>query len=562
MFERIGALVTWNNFIFLMGRVGSSRLKLAILVASIWFLACMELLGVSLLGVLLASIFTGEATTFWLTKLGLVSLSEIALLVAIFFLIKLVCSLGLGYLITSMIVGLSGALRVSLFNAMLYRELSGVAVRESGVDINALTNLVDNFYRVFNSLSRGSVDLLILLGLFGYFTWNAPEFFLTAFFVVAALAYVNYASVGRKVSQLGTELNKLNGSIISIARDSIAGIKEIRVYKVASHFLGLFSSQIRAQCSANSLQQFLASTPRITLEAVTVIIACVGVLGAQTTNILDSDMIGVAVVSVIRVFPSLVNVVNTVLVLRSASDGLSRLRAYFQRVQGCNQPAHQDRTATVPDKVGWDAIEFSNLVFSYGSNLVLNGFNLVIRRGEFLAIVGPSGSGKSTFLEILVGIQNCSGGTITIDGSCASAEALRQWRDEIAYLSQDGFLFAGTLAENIALCSSKEANLDLVSEALRRVGLEDLATDASHLPVEEAGINFSGGQRQRIALARVLYSGRTLIVLDEFTSSLDFKSEMEVCDVLEALKGCVTLVMVSHKRHPLTICDRVVHVSN
>ena len=174
-------------------------------------------------------------------------------------------------------------------------------------------------------------------------------------------------------------------------------------------------------------------------------------------------------------------------------------------------------------------VEFDRVSFTYSPEgpYVLEGATLRIDAGEVVALVGPSGTGKSTVARLLAGLQVPSGGRVTIDGIDVSAVEPATLRSQIGLVSQDCFLFARSVRENIAV-SDPTMDFERVVEAARLAGAHEFVVrlpQGYDTQVGERGANLSGGQRQRLALARTLAGNPSILVLDESTSAVDLGAE-------------------------------------
>ncbi|MDM0037636.1 type I secretion system permease/ATPase [Variovorax sp. J22G21] len=183
-----------------------------------------------------------------------------------------------------------------------------------------------------------------------------------------------------------------------------------------------------------------------------------------------------------------------------------------------------------------------------GERMILAGVSLSLEPGESLAITGPSGAGKSTLVRLLTGLWRPHAGVVRLDDV-----DLAQWpREELGpwlgYVPQDVELFAGTVADNIARLG--EVDPDKVVQAAQRAGVHALILtlpEGYDTVVDNMGVMLSPGQRQRIALARALYGNPKLLVLDEPNSNLDGAGELALGEALRALRGQVTVVVVTHR---------------
>ncbi|BEP62343.1 type I secretion system permease/ATPase [Variovorax sp. V213] len=183
-----------------------------------------------------------------------------------------------------------------------------------------------------------------------------------------------------------------------------------------------------------------------------------------------------------------------------------------------------------------------------GERMILAGVSLSLEPGESLAITGPSGAGKSTLVRLLTGLWRPHAGVVRLDDV-----DLAQWpREELGpwlgYVPQDVELFAGTVADNIARLG--EVDPDKVVQAAQRAGVHALILtlpEGYDTVVDNMGVMLSPGQRQRIALARALYGNPKLLVLDEPNSNLDGAGELALGEALRALRGQVTVIVVTHR---------------
>lgn len=189
----------------------------------------------------------------------------------------------------------------------------------------------------------------------------------------------------------------------------------------------------------------------------------------------------------------------------------------------------------------------------------LRGANLAVRHGETLGIAGRSGGGKSTWLRVLLRLTHPCGGRAWLGGvplECVSRAALGRL---MGYVGQVPFVFAGTIADNIAYgCES--ASRDEIERAARMACLHDEIADMPggyEAPVAERGQNLSGGQKQRLALARVFLKDPPILVLDEATSALDAVSEWKIQRAIEAARRGRTVILVAHRLSTLRRADRV-----
>ncbi|HSM93566.1 MAG TPA: ABC transporter ATP-binding protein [Anaeromyxobacteraceae bacterium] len=211
-----------------------------------------------------------------------------------------------------------------------------------------------------------------------------------------------------------------------------------------------------------------------------------------------------------------------------------------------------------------DTIRFEGVRFAYDEQVVLDGIDLEIRKGEVVALVGASGGGKSTIANLLPRFWDPIGGRITVDGADVRGVTLASLRSQLALVTQDTVLFNDTVRANIAY-GRPDISLAEVEQAARMAQAHDFicAMEQGYdTPVGEKGVRLSGGQRQRIAIARAFLKNAPILVLDEATSALDVESEREVQRALDSLMGLGggsrrTSLVIAHRLSTIRHADRI-----
>ncbi|MFD3156888.1 ABC transporter ATP-binding protein [Haloimpatiens sp. FM7330] len=196
------------------------------------------------------------------------------------------------------------------------------------------------------------------------------------------------------------------------------------------------------------------------------------------------------------------------------------------------------------------AIKMSKVNFQYElDKKVLTNFNLSIKNGEKIALIGSSGSGKSTISKLILNLYNIKDGKIFIYGNDIKNINLSKLREMISYVSQDAYLFNGTIEENIR-CGNLNCSMDDIVEAAKEAKAYNFIMeqpDGFQTLVGEKAVNLSGGQKQRVAIARAFLKNSPILILDEATSSLDSKTEDEIKEALNLLMENKTVIMITHR---------------
>ncbi|MEW6121141.1 MAG: ABC transporter ATP-binding protein [Pseudomonadota bacterium] len=205
-------------------------------------------------------------------------------------------------------------------------------------------------------------------------------------------------------------------------------------------------------------------------------------------------------------------------------------------------------------------IEFDQVVFGYRQGEpVLRGVNLVAEPGQTTALVGASGGGKTTIINLIERFYTPESGTIRIDGHDVMAHGLHSVRAASALVSQDVFLFSGTVRENIALGRPGATEEEIVAAA-KAAHAHDFIVGFEHgydTQVGEHGVQLSGGQRQRIAISRAFLKDAPILLLDEATAALDSESEAEVQKALAVLQSRRTTIVIAHRLQTVVRADQI-----
>jgi ATP-binding cassette subfamily B protein len=228
-------------------------------------------------------------------------------------------------------------------------------------------------------------------------------------------------------------------------------------------------------------------------------------------------------------------------------------------------PAEQEPAGLPALEVNGGRIEFRDVEYGYREDEpVLRRISFAAEAGKTTALVGPSGSGKSTIMGLIERFYEPQSGAILIDGQEIARVSRHSLRHSIAYVSQDAFLFSGTIRENIALGRPGAGESDIVAAA-KAAHAHDfiLGFGAGYdTQVGEHGAQLSGGQRARIAIARAFLKNAPILLLDEPTAALDSESELMVQRAIDALKVSRTTLVIAHRLHTVLAASRILVIEN
>ena len=227
-----------------------------------------------------------------------------------------------------------------------------------------------------------------------------------------------------------------------------------------------------------------------------------------------------------------------------------------------HQPDIIDPVKPEKSRINKGAITFSRVTFTHpeAGDALFKDFNLTIKAGEKIGLVGKSGAGKTTCTKLLLRFSDIDSGAITIDGQNITAITQEDLRAQIAYVPQEPMLFHRTIRENIAYGRGGATEKQIIA-ASRKAHAHEFIKNLPHgygTMVGERGVKLSGGQRQRIAIARAILKDAPILVLDEATSALDSESEQLIQDSLKLLMKNRTTIVIAHRLSTIQKMDRIV----
>lgn len=223
------------------------------------------------------------------------------------------------------------------------------------------------------------------------------------------------------------------------------------------------------------------------------------------------------------------------------------------------EKGENERKKLCPDSLSGDIV-FKDVSFRYGTRqLVLEDINLTIKKGQKVAFVGESGSGKTTLSKLLLHLYKAESGNILINDNNIADIQIEKLREKIAYISQETFLFSGSILDNLSL-GLDYATMDDVIEATKSAQAHDFINELPlryETRLEENGANLSGGQRQRLSIARAMLKKPDILIMDEATSNLDAITEKQLDKTISEYSENMTTIFIAHRLSTIKNCDQI-----
>jgi ATP-binding cassette, subfamily B, bacterial MsbA len=407
---------------------------------------------------------------------------------------------------------------------------------------------------LFMGLVTGLCSILVFSTLLVAISWK-----LTAL-VVAGVVLVStmLRAVTGAARRLGEEGVEANAVLSAHMLDALDGLREIQVFGLKRRRQAMFdavSDRVRAiYCRLDLLHRAVTPLSEVLYVGLLLGLLVIGVAGRDSAN-----NVVVFLLVLYRLQPHIRQFDSDRLSLVSLTSSVEDVTKFL----GTVEPTEPPRAAAIlePD----DCLEFSGVSFSYGSGRepALRKLSIRIPAGQTTAIVGPSGSGKSTLISLLCRFYEPESGALLVDGCPLSSIDAEAWRSRIAWVSQDAYVFADSVRENIRygrLDATDEEVIEAANQADAACFIQELP-DGYDTQIGRGGEQLSSGQVQRIALARAFLRKAALLILDEATNALDSISEHAIRAAIRKSALRQTVIIVSHRLSTVRHADRVVVIS-
>jgi ATP-binding cassette subfamily C protein len=454
---------------------------------------------------------------------------------------------------------------LSPYNLHLLKTSDKIIRNVNNVVLSSLNNFIFQGFMLISNAVVGLIIFALLIKNYFFFT------IITAL-VLLISSIGQYLFLKRKISVLGEEKNRLISEQHKNIFQGLYAIKETKVLGCEQFFLDSFNKVNRSAMENDMWTMFYRQLPPRATEISAILCVVIMCFGVIHSNFGDKPAmiasLGILAAILFRTSTIVNRILHSLQHINNSQDSITILLDEIKSpMWGEYLEADRNRSA----KSECQMISFSseivikNLSYIYpkAKRLTLENINVRIKKGEFVGIVGKSGAGKTTFVDILLGLLSPTEGQICIDGVPLTRENIYGWQKLLGYVPQQVYITNDTAIRNVAFGVDDDLiNLSRVKRSLEDAHLyaemKDLP-EGLETPLGENGRRLSGGQKQRIGIARALYKGTDVIVLDEATSSLDISTEGEITKAINHLKGDRTIIAIAHRLSTLKKCDRILY---
>ena len=453
------------------------------------------------------------------------------------------------------------SLRTETFENVLSLDMKYFENKSSGRlmailndDVNQLERFLDTGA---NKLLQTATTVIVIGGTFLYISPLIATF---AFIPIPIIIFGSFkftSTIANRYERIRESIETLNSNL----SNSISGILNVKSFTRESKELE------RIETSSNEVKS--ANYHAIKLSAAFIPIIRVAILFGFTATLLIGGFLALDGEIKVATYSVLLFITQRLLwpltELGDTFDLYQRAMASFNRIFSLKNESSEIGNGDIEFKKLENKIELRDVSFSYVDNFnVLNNVDLTIQAGQTTAIVGSTGSGKSTLIKLLLRLYEINNGSISYDSSSLKDIELSSLREKIGLVSQDVFLFEGTVIENIAYGDLNASESEVWNAAQKSEADEFI----NNLPqkektiVGERGQKLSGGQRQRISIARAILKNPEILILDEATSSVDNETEAAIQRSLDILKKDRTVIVIAHRLSTVRNADIIYVLEN
>ena len=428
---------------------------------------------------------------------------------------------------------------------------TGILVARIMSDAEGIRNLVGTG---LVQLVGGLVTAVMGIAVLFWLNWH-----LTVITILVLLTFGGgMAYAFRTLRPLFRERGKINAEVTGRLTEALGGIRVVKSYTAEKREEIVFTK------GAHRLFRNIAKSMTgvsATTAGSTVIVGIIGILmiwlggrailaGEMTLGDLIMYIFFIGLVAA-----PLVSIASIGTQITEAFAGLDRIR----EILDMPTEIEEDATRNSLDRITGD-VAFDNVWFEYNEGQpVLRGVSFSARAGTTTALVGSSGSGKSTLISLVMAFNRPTKGRILVDGHDLADLRLMDYREQLASVLQENFLFDGTITENVGY-ARPGSTIDEIKDACRIAHCDEFISQFPNgydTVVGERGIKLSGGQRQRVSIARAILANPRVLILDEATSSLDSESEQMIQDGLRRLRSGRTTFVIAHRLSTIRSADQI-----
>ncbi len=470
------------------------------------------------------------------------------------------------YILTKFLIAISQSIQNKLYFNYINKEF----IKLANIHTSDIFKDIDYESGVF---TNGLLSPLVVMGaniiLFISFTFFLLlyDFKVTIIIciIVTLLALIFKMFLMKKIKMLGYERQSLQKNYIKILKETFDIIREIKLLRIHKYFLKTFKQNLISIRLNGVKKSFIGSLTRPIIEVVflTLFVFIIIVEMKNPENIIITLSIYAA--AAFRLMPSVNIIFSSYQKVKNSVSSLDKIKDGILGYNKFNQRKLENKIIEFKEEIKLENIDIKHFD---NNELILQNISLNIKFGKKIGIMGSSGSGKTTLLNNIIGFIKPHSGKILIDGVVLdNRNLIENWQKLISYVPQNVVLFDKSLLENVTLSFDKKLDSSETKKYQNAISFAQLKNlqeklEKSGESVGEMGSKVSRGEAQRIGIARAIYMGSKILILDESTNFLDEKTERDFLDIVNNYMKNITILFVSHKPKSLEFCDEIYKIEN
>lgn len=441
-----------------------------------------------------------------------------------------------------------------IFN-VTFSEVNNYAANIIRPIINFITEILITFTIILLIIASGFMNELILI---------------LPIVIIAALILKR---INKSIKDWSKSRIFNNENIFNLNFSLVNGIKEILIYGKIKKILDNFNKSLNSLEKIDAGNAVVVTIPKVLLEQFIIlvfisIILSMHYLGKSSDSIIITLSFYLA--ASYRLVPSINKIFVSYQQIKFGKPSLPLIKEYYnlENKNIFNDDTNYKNNEILQNKIIFNKeIKLKNVSFSFSNNnRILDNLDFSINKFNLIGISGESGSGKSTLINIITRLIKPDSGSLLIDGKkIEGLQDLRNYQNLFNITSQDTFLLNGSIKENIIFGNDAEISLEKIKESVKFARLDKMIDELPNGINTDIGLTFkklSSGQKQRIAIARAYYLDKQIIIFDEATNALDEENERKIMENLSKLKTKKTIIIISHNKKNLEMCDEIFELQN
>ena len=521
------------------------------------------LIGVSSVFGILPSILTGKVI-----DIGLIgrNLKMLLLLLSASLLVTILSNMigvGESYLNTWIAQHITFDMRNSMFRHLLSMSQRFFTSRNQGEIITRMTSDIDGVRTIITNTLTSIISNVITLVVAIVAMYQKNWILASAAILIVPLFVIPTRSAGKTRWSLARESQEANDRVNGILNEtlSVSGQLLVKLFGKEKREYDRYAEANEKMIRLNIRESMAGRWFRVVLSTFTAIGPMLlyllgGILMMKFDSSVTVGDITVLIALLSRIYGPVNSLLNIQVEWVRSMALFTRLFEYYDmpvEVQNCEKPF-------LPSYAK-GAVHFRNVSFSYEPDReILHGIDFYLNAGKSVAIVGPSGSGKSTLVNLIPRLYDVSSGAVYFDSTDVRKLDLAWLRDKVGVVSQETYLFNGTIRENLLYAREDATEQELI-EACRKANIYDFIESQElglDTMVGNRGLKLSGGEKQRLSIARVLLKDPALLIFDEATSALDSINERKIQDAIDPLIKTRSSILIAHRLSTILAADEII----